>query len=90
MLKIRRVIESGTVVLVVSGRIGTTDLPELSELVGREQPANLVLDLAEVGLVDTGAVRFLVECEAQGIRLARCPAYVREWMRREEESLPEG
>jgi hypothetical protein len=28
-------------------------------------------------------VRFLLECEAEGVRLAACPAYVREWMVRE-------
>lgn len=90
MLRIRRVVESGSVVLIVSGRLGTADLAELSRLIRREPAGNLVLDLAEVGLVDTAAVRFLVECEAQGIRLVQCPAYVREWMRRERDSLREG
>jgi hypothetical protein len=42
-----------------------------------------VLDLSELTLVDGDVVRFLSQCEMQGIRLAQCPAYVREWMTRE-------
>jgi type II secretory pathway predicted ATPase ExeA len=83
MLKIRRVIETGTVFLIVSGRIGAGDLTDLRELVQAEHTADLVLDLAEVNLVDRETVRFLLECEAQGIRLGQCPAYIREWMNRE-------
>ena len=44
---------------------------------------SLVLDLFEVELVDVDVVQFLVECETQGVRLAHCPAYIREWMLRE-------
>ncbi len=44
---------------------------------------DLVLDLSEVSLVDVDVVRFLLHCEMHGIRLAHCPAYVREWMVRE-------
>jgi hypothetical protein len=44
---------------------------------------DVVLDLSEVSLVDVEVVRFLLHCEMQGIRLAHCPAYVREWMARE-------
>lgn len=80
MIRIRRVIESGTVILIVSGRIGSAALPDLRELIQREKGAERVLDLAEVNLVDAEAVRFLAECEAQGIRLAQCPAYIREWI----------
>jgi hypothetical protein len=79
MLKIRHVIESGTVRLIVSGRIGVGDLPDLGELI-RAEHADVVLDLAEVNLVDAEAVKFLVRCETHGVRVIDCPAYVREWM----------
>ena len=46
----------------------------------------MVLDLSEVSLVDVEVVRFLSLCEMQGIRLAHCPAYIREWMVRGEGS----
>lgn len=83
MLKIARTIESGIVTLAVSGRIGAADLPGLRELIEGEGGVPLVIDLAEVALVDADVVRFLTTLEARGIRLARCPAYIQEWMLRE-------
>jgi hypothetical protein len=37
----------------------------------------------DVTLVDVEVVEFFLRCEQQGIRIAHCPAYVREWMARE-------
>jgi hypothetical protein len=37
----------------------------------------------EVKLVDRDEVSFLAGCEAKGIKLANCPAYIREWIERE-------
>src|SRR5262245_59653956 len=53
--------------------------------------ARTILDLAEVTLIDVAVVRFLIRCEDEGVELAECPLYVREWMRREraEEANPE-
>ena len=45
----------------------------------------IVLDLQDVRLADRDAVRFLRDCEADGMKLENCPAYVREWMDREED-----
>jgi hypothetical protein len=36
--------------------------------------------LSQVTLVDLAAVRFLIRCEDEGVKLAQCPSYVREWM----------
>ena len=47
----------------------------------------VVLDLEELDLVDIEAVRFLNECEAKGITLQRCSAFIREWMSRERSKL---
>jgi hypothetical protein len=53
------------------------------------QPA--ILDLDEVNVVDIDGIRFLNECQAQGIQVVNCSPYIREWMlqekraRREEE-----
>jgi hypothetical protein len=38
-----------------------------------------------VRLADRDAVRFLRSCEAEGVKLENCPAYVREWMDREQD-----
>ena len=43
----------------------------------------VALDLAEVGLVDVECIRFLNDCEADGIPAQHCSPYVREWMSRE-------
>ena len=43
----------------------------------------IVLDLRDVRLADRDAVKFLRDCEADGMKLENCPAYVREWMERE-------
>ena len=39
-------------------------------------------DLKDLTLVDRDAVRFLKSCEAGGITLKNCPAYIREWIAR--------
>jgi hypothetical protein len=83
MLKITRSTHAGTTTLVLSGRIGNEHLTDLRGLLDEERGQEFVLDLVEVNLVDVDVVRFLVECEAEGIRLAHCPGYVREWMARE-------
>jgi ABC-type transporter Mla MlaB component len=87
MLKIQREVDSATVTLIVVGRIDAEQLPTLLSLVHAEDARDIVLDLAEVRLVDAAVVRFLVECETQGVRLTHCPTYIREWMSREAGSL---
>ena len=83
MLKITRSTNAGTTTLTVSGRIDAGQLSDLRGLIETERTSDVVVDLNEVSLVDVEVVRFLRQCERQGIRLAHCPAYVREWMVRE-------
>ena len=83
MLKITRMTGTETITLMVSGRIRAEELPDLRRSVEAEPTRAVVLDLSEVSLVDVEVVLFLLHCEMQGIRLAHCPAYVREWMVRE-------
>jgi predicted metal-binding protein len=45
----------------------------------------IVLDLRDVRLADRDAVKFLRACQADGMKLENCPAYVREWMEREKD-----
>ncbi len=81
--KIQR-LENGddSVVFSVSGRIQAEHAATLRELLEREG-GRTALDLREVVLVDRDAVRFLAHCQTAGIELRNCPAYVREWVRRE-------
>jgi anti-anti-sigma regulatory factor len=82
MFKLQRVIESGTVKLIVIGRIDAAALADLRCLVRLESAGDVALDLLEVTLVDSEVVRFLVQCESNGLRLMNCPSYIREWMGR--------
>jgi hypothetical protein len=41
------------------------------------------LDLDEVNVVDIDGIRFLNECQAQGIQVVNCSPYIREWMLQE-------
>ena len=86
MLKITRVAEAGSTSVIVSGRIGAPQLPDLRQILEAEIASNVVLDLTEVSLVDVEVVQFLLRCEGQGIGLVGCPAYIREWMVRERRS----
>ena len=68
----------------LSGRMEAEQVPELKELFDRDY-RNIILDLRDVRLADRDAVRFLRGCEADGMKLENCPAYVREWMNREKD-----
>lgn len=83
MLKITRA-RNAEVVLGVSGRLDSENMAELKTLIATEAKGqHIVLDLRELTLVDEDAVRLLKGCEADGIELKNCPAYVREWITRE-------
>jgi anti-anti-sigma regulatory factor len=83
MWKIRKLLDREFVVLSLSGRIEADQLAELERILASEAgDQNIVLDLEEVKLVDQDVVGFLARCESDGIRLAKCPAYIREWITR--------
>ena len=83
-LRIERSARQRFTVLTLSGRIEAAEVRELKELLDRDY-RNIILDLRDVRLADRDAVRFLRSCEAHGMKLENCPAYVREWMDREED-----
>ena len=64
--------------------MGAEQVAELMELFDRDY-RNIILDLRDVRLADRDAVTFLRVCEADGMELENCPAYVREWMDREKD-----
>jgi hypothetical protein len=69
-------------VFTLSGRMEAEQVAELKKLFDRDY-RNIILDLRDVRLADRAAVRFLRNCETDGMNLENCPAYVREWMDRE-------
>ena len=81
MLKIQRS-SNGQVTYMLSGQIEEEDIAELEELIRSEENGRrIVLDLKNLTLVGRDAIAFLDRCEANGITLKNCPAYVREWIK---------
>jgi hypothetical protein len=85
MLRIERSVDGEDVCLTITGRVEAVHVAELQRLIEEETAARrpIVLDLKEVKLVDRESVSFFVRCEATGVRLHNCPAYVREWISHE-------
>ena len=80
MLRIQRA-ANGKIVYSLSGRIDAEDIDELRRLFGLESSAvHIALNLKELALVDGDGVEFLAGCEARGMALENCPAYVRKWI----------
>ena len=68
---------------MLSGRLQEQHISELTELLaGEKDGSRIVFDLEELRLVHRDAVRFLATCEARGILLQNCPAFVREWIQK--------
>jgi hypothetical protein len=81
-LRIERSTRQRFTVLTLTGRMEAEHVAELRELFDRDY-RSIILDLRDLRLADRDAVRFLKGCEADGMKLENCPAYVREWMDRE-------
>jgi len=83
MLKIQRS-SNGQVVLALSGQIDDQDITELeTQIRSEEKERPIVLDLKDLTLVSRDAISFLERCEADGVTLRNCAAYVREWITRQ-------
>ena len=83
MLKIQRS-SNGQVVLALSGQIDDQDITELeTQIRSEEKGPSIVLDLKDLTLVSRDAISFLERCEADGVTLRNCAAYVREWITRQ-------
>ena len=81
-LRIERSARQEFTVFTLSGRMEAEHVAELKELFDCDY-RNVILDLQDLRLANRDAVRFLRACEADGMKLENCPAYVRRWMDRE-------
>jgi hypothetical protein len=80
MLRIERS-ANGPVVFTLSGRMQTEDIEQVQQLLDVEAPGQrLMFNLEDVMLVNQDAVTFLACCEANGIKLERCPLHIRNWI----------
>jgi anti-anti-sigma regulatory factor len=81
MLRIDKNYDGQNIILRLSGRIHSADIPALQEQVG-QLGRPLIFDLRELQLVDESAVEFLATCEKNGVILRHGAAYINEWIRR--------
>ena len=82
MLRIERLPGKTSTVLKLSGRIQEENLPMLQAEI-ENCTRSPTLDFKDVKLLDRSSVRFLIECESQGIQLVNCPLFIQEWITRE-------
>jgi len=82
MLRIQKS-SNGEVVFTLSGRMDEEHTVELEDLIRSEKGRRIALDLKDVTLVGQDAISFLARCEADGITLRNCSAYIRDWVTRE-------
>lgn len=81
MLKIQRS-SNGHVTYMLSGQMEVEEITELEALISSEAKGRrIVLDLKNLTLAGQDAIAFLDRCEACGIALKNCPAYIRAWIK---------
>jgi hypothetical protein len=79
----RLVSGENAIVLRVCGRVQIECVATLKELIEAEN-AKIFLDLSEVTFAGRDAAAFLAVCEAKGIELKNCPAFLRGWVDKEQ------
>jgi hypothetical protein len=78
--RVERLVERGHLALFrISGYLREKHLNLIEEMMAKEADP-VAFDLTEVTLVDSEAVKFLAACDAKGIEIRNCPAFIREWM----------
>jgi hypothetical protein len=81
-LKIEKHFDGNKLVIRLTGRMQEEHLEDLKALIDDAGPGT-VLNLCEVNLVGVEVVRFLANCETDGIELIDCSPYIRNWINRE-------
>jgi hypothetical protein len=79
MLRIEKESDGCVTRLLLSGRIQSDRIGCIRSAMN-DGCARQILNLREVTLVDLEVVRFLIRCQEEGVELAECPPYVREWI----------
>jgi hypothetical protein len=82
MLRIEKESDGHTTILQLVGRIESVNVGNIRAQTD-DKNARILMDLGEVTLVNVEVVRFLTDCEDEGIELLHRPAYIRQWILRE-------
>jgi hypothetical protein len=78
-LKLEKYSNGAAAIIRLIGRLHMHHIEELARLL-QGDAARTVIDLQEVTLVDLEVVRFFVACEARGVQIETCSAYIHQWM----------
>src|ERR1700723_2517598 len=94
MLRIEKESDGHTTTLWLIGRIQSADIGSIRAQMDYDS-VYVLFDLGEVTLVNVEVIRFLSDCEDEGVVLIHCPPYVREWILRERDErsrprIPDG
>ena len=94
MLRIEKESNGHTTTLRLIGRIQSPDIGSIRAQMD-DDSVQILFDLGEVTLVNVEVIRFLSDCEDEGVVLIHCPPYVREWILRERDErsrprIPDG
>ena len=94
MLRIEKESDGHTTTLRLIGRIQLADIGSIRAQID-DDSVQVLFDLGEVTLVNVEVIRFLSDCEDEGVVLIQCPHYVREWILRERDErsrlrIPDG
>lgn len=84
-IKIETIPGTGCTIIILIGEVEGNCLPELRAQIEAAAAQRVVLGMEEVTLVDLEAIRFLIDCQINGIELRGCSAYILEWIAREKE-----
>jgi hypothetical protein len=78
--RIERSTNAHGVTFVLSGDMDSAHVIELETLIAAVSNRPVVLDRADVTLVNREPIGFLAGVEAAGATLVNCPEYVRSWI----------
>jgi hypothetical protein len=87
-LRIERTSEGEREIIRLIGRIQQEDIGTL-ETQTRGSGQVLCIDLRDVTLIDIHVVRYLIARQRDGALFENIPAFIQEWMRREQETAEE-
>ena len=87
-LRIERTAEGEREIIRLIGRIEQEDLGTL-ETQTRGSGQAICIDLRDVTLIDIHIVHYLIARQREGVSFQHIPAFIQEWMRREQEITEE-
>jgi hypothetical protein len=81
-VKIERVSANGETRFILSGELRSEEVEQINAEIANISP-KIALDCAELRAVDIDGLRWLMACEALGVKVENCAPYIREWMLQE-------